>query len=390
MTNYEKMRALLVENGMNERISRLFVRKFRIDEETFSCDEGTKEWAMTRGFFPSRVQLYGLNEQNFQNYLPDYCDFMLHPYNNHFVIWVNDKLSLKYTLGSVFADALPEYYLYIENDGEYTYLMDAPADIAKDKGFILNLLKRKGVLIIKPNSSTSGGYGVMKAEWTGDGVCINNREYFTEDAFVERINKLRNNIVTEYAYQHSALKKIWHSTECTLRVIMVKLPREQFYMMPKWKCIVSYARFGTEVSGGASNLSSGGIGIGFDFQTGKFNEFGIRYKQFCPDGDWRCYYHPDTKVIWKETGLPNWDYVRDTIYKVCRHYDSLNHLGLDIIITQEGFVFCEINSKPALNYEQVMCGPVLADGENRAYFKSKGLEKINKGKFYAIYQACQE
>ena len=156
MTNYEKMRVLLVENGMNERISHLFMRKFRIDEETFSCDESTKEWAMARGFFPSRVQLYGLNEQNFQNYLPDYCDFMLHPYNNHFVIWVNDKLSLKYTLGGEFADALPEYYLYIENDGEYTYLMDAPVDIAKDKGFILNLLKRKGVLIIKPNSSTSG------------------------------------------------------------------------------------------------------------------------------------------------------------------------------------------------------------------------------------------
>lgn len=391
MTDYEKMRELLVKNGMDKKISYLFMRKFKIDENEFSCDESTREWAMSRGFFPGRVQLYGLNDDNYMDYVPDFCDFMLHPYNNHFVIWINDKLSLKYTLGDKLARTIPQYYLYIENNGDYTYLMDAPETITKDEKFILNLLKQKGVLIIKPNSGTSGGYGIIKAEWKNeDVICINNEKYVQEEEFLNITRELRNSIVTEYKYQHSELKKIWPASECTLRVIMIKLPHEEHYLKPKWKCIVSYARFGASVSGGASNLSSGGIGVGFDFETGNFNELGIRFKQWCPDGEWKHYQHPDTKVVWKESGLPNWDYVRQAIYEVCEHYGSLEHLGMDIIITEDGFIFCEINSKPALNYEQVICGPILADEENRSYFKSKGLYDIDKAKFYAIYRECRK
>ena len=68
---------------------------------------------------------------------------------------------------------------------------------------------------------------------------------------------------------------------------MVKTPKDEPYSFSEWSCIVSYARFGTSVSGGTSNLSSGGIGVGFDFDTGMYNEFGIRYKKFCEDGVWK-------------------------------------------------------------------------------------------------------
>ena len=65
--------------------------------------------------------------------------------------------------------------------------------------------------------------------------------------------------------KHHELEKIWPMSECTLRVIMVKMPQESPYDKAKWHNIIAYARFGSSVSGGASNLSSGGIGIGFDF-----------------------------------------------------------------------------------------------------------------------------
>ena len=390
MVNYEKMRDLLIQKGMHPRIVKLFLKKFKIEEEIYKGDEVLREWAMTKGFFPSRVDLYSLNDDNYKNFMPDYVDFMLHPYNNHFVIWINDKLTLKYTLGRDFTDIMPEYYLYVENNGEYTYLQDTPDEIEKNEEFILNLLKNKKTLIIKPNSSTSGGEGVMKVEWACDGIHINNKEIVSIPAFKERIKNIGNNIVTEYVHQHSELKKIWPDSECTLRIIMVKLPKEDLYSKSTWKCIVSYARFGTSISGGTSNVSQGGIGIGFDFETGRYNPFGVRYRQYCPDGEWRFYEHPDTHVIWQNETLPNWDYVRDTIYKVCNHYGSLSHLGFDVIITEKGFVFCEINSKPALNYEQVICAPILTSDENIAYFKSKGMDAINRSEFYTIYKECQE
>ena len=390
MINYDKMYEQLVEKGMQKNIAKLFIKKCKIEEDIYKGNETTREWAMTKGFFPSRVDLYGLNDENYKNYMPDYVDFRLHPYNNHFVIWINDKLSLKYTLGRDFADIMPEYYLYIENNGDYTYLQDTPALIVKNENFILNLLKEKRVLIIKPNSSKSGGEGVMKVEWADNHICINNKEEITIEAFQERIKNLGNNIVTEYVHQHSDLRRIWPDSECTLRIIMIRLPKENLYEKVKWKCIVSYARFGTTLSGGASNVSSGGIGIGFDFETGQYNPYAVRYRQFCPDGKWKLYEHPDTHVVWKNEKLPNWNYVKDTLYKVCDHYSSLSHLGFDVIITENGFVFCEINSKPALNYEQVICGPVLTSEDNIAYFKSKGMNNIDCSELYSIYKNCQE
>ena len=390
MINYDKMYELLVEKGMEKKIAMLFLKKCKIEEGIYKGDEALREWAMTKGFFPSRVDLYGLTEDNYKFFMPDYVDFRLHPYNNHFVIWINDKLSLKYTLGRDFTDIMPEYYLYIEKNGDYTYLQDTPASIKKDENFILNLLKEKKVLIIKPNSSKSGGEGVMKVEWDSEQIRINNKEIISIQEFQARIKNLGNNIVTEYVYQHSDLKRIWPDSECTLRIIVVKLPTDNHYSKPKWKCIVSYARFGTSISGGASNVSSGGIGIGFDFETGQYNPYGIRYRQFCPDGEWKLYEHPDTHVVWKNEKLPNWDFVRDTLYKVCDHYGSLSHLGFDVIITEKGFVFCEINSKPALNYEQVICAPVLTSDENVAYFKSKGMDSVDCSELYTIYKECQE
>lgn len=390
MTNYDKMYNLLVEKGMQKNIAKLFIKKCKIEEDLYEGGKELREWAMTRGFFPSRVALYGLTDENYKYYMPDYVDFRLHPYNNHFVIWINDKLSLKYTLGKKFADIMPEYYLYIENNGDYTYLQDTPQSIAKDKLFLLNLLKEKKTLIIKPNSSKSGGEGVMKVVWDNGQVRINNKQLITVEEFQERIKNLGNNIVTEYVHQHSELKRIWPDSECTLRIIMVRLPKENVYAKAKWKCIVSYARFGTTLSGGASNVSSGGIGIGFDFGTGQYNPFAVRYRQFCPDGNWKLYEHPDTHVVWQNEKLPNWDYVRDTLYKVCSHYDSLSHLGFDVIITEKGFVFCEINSKPALNYEQVICAPILTNEENIAYFKSKGMDNVDCSELYDIYKQSQE
>lgn len=390
MINYDKMYEQLVEKGMQKNIAKLFIKKCKIEEDIYKGNETTREWAMTKGFFPSRVDLYGLNDENYKNYMPDYVDFRLHPYNNHFVIWINDKLSLKYTLGRDFADIMPEYYLYIENNGDYTYLQDTPASIVKDENFILNLLKEKRVLIIKPNSSKSGGEGVMKVEWDDNNICINNKEEITIEAFQERIKNLGNNIVTEYVHQHSDLRRIWPDSECTLRIIMIRLPKENLYEKAKWKCIVSYARFGTSLSGGASNVSSGGIGIGFDFETGQYNPFAVRYRQFCPDGKWKLYEHPDTHVVWQNEKLPNWDYVRDTLYNVCDHYSSLSHLGFDVIITEKGFVFCEINSKPALNYEQVICGPILTSKDNIEYFKNKGMDSIDCSELYTIYKNSQE
>jgi len=388
-TDYEKMLALARENGMDFKWARMFVKKLADDEKAFQVDEATKQWAMERGFFPGRVELYGLTEENYRNYMPDFGYFMIHPINHHFKIWINDKLTLKYVLNSCGCECtMPEYYLYVENNGDYTYMMDAPQSVPKDKGFLLNLLKYKKFLAVKPNSGTSGGIGFMKWEWNDGEIIINNKPV-EMSAFEEIIGKLGNNIVTEYVHEHSDLAAIWPESECTLRIIMAKLPQKDHYAPSKWHNVVSFARFGSSVSGGASNLSSGGIGVGFDYETGKFKDFGMRYKRFCADGNCYCTEHPDTHAVWKECSLPNWAYVKEKIEHVCRHIGSLDYLGLDVIISQDGFKFCEINSHPALDYAQIMSSPALANADARVFYEKHGLFDVDLKKFWEMYQQSQ-
>lgn len=389
MTNYDALLEAVREQGMDYRWAKMFVKKLADDERAFSATEEQKRWALERGFYPGRVELYGLTEENYRNYVPDYQYFMLHPMNNHFLKWL-DKTTLKYVLNSNGCEStMPEYYVYVENDGSFTYLMDCPKEIEKNADFLLNLLRSKGILAMKPNSGTSGGLGFIKLELRGEALYENNKP-IDMARFLEIRDTMRNYIITEYARQHEELARVWPDSECTLRVIMVKDPREDLYAPATWSCAVSYARFGTSVNGGASNLSSGGVGVGFDFETGKYRDFSIRYKRFCPDGQWRLDRHPDTDACWKDLGLPNWQLVRSQIDSICSHVSSLDYMGLDIIITADGMKLCEINSHPAMDYEQILCGPTLGKEKIRRFFEHKGLFAVDGRKLWEAYAACQE
>ncbi len=389
MTNYDKLLDEVRKLGMEYRWAGMFVKKLRDDEAAFPTTPDKIKWALERGFFPGRIELYGLTEENYKDYVPDYNYFMLHPMNNHFLKWL-DKTTLKYVLNSNGCECtMPEYYVYVENDGSFTYLMDCPEHIQKDENFLMNLLKYKGILAMKPNSGTSGGLGFIKLELRGDEILENNKP--VDEARVTEIrDMMRNYIVTEYCRQHDDLAAVWPDSECTLRVIMAKNPKENLYEEATWSCVVSFARFGSALNGGASNLSSGGVGIGFDFETGKYHEVGTRYRRFCSDGNWKVTEHPDTHVEWKTSGLPNWAYVREKITDLCRHVSSLDYMGLDIIITQDGMKLCEVNSHPALDYAQVMSGAALAKEDVRKFFVHKGLFNHDGKALYEAYLRSQE
>ena len=391
MTNYEILLDELRDLGMDYRWSKMFVKKLKDDEIAFPVlDEKKKEWALRHGFFPGRVDLYGLDETNYGDYIPDFQYFMLHPMNHHFRVWLGDKLTCKYVLNSNGCEStMPDYYVYVENDGSFTYLMNCPdeKDIPRDENFFKNLLYHFGSLALKPNSGTSGGLGFIKLEVKQDGLFENNK-MIEGERLNEIRDSLRNYIITEYVHQHSELSKIWPDSECTLRVIMCKNPSTNKYANPVWTNVISYARFGTSVNGGASNLSSGGVGVGFSFETGEFKNYAIRYKKFMPNGEWLLKQHPDTCFKWEGATLPNWQIVRERIAKICEQISSLEYLGFDIIITENGMKLCEINTHPAMDYEQVMCGPALQRAG--CYFEKKGLYSHSGELFYKAYMKSQK
>ena len=389
MTNYDKLLERVRELGMEYRWSKMFVKKLSDDEKAFHVTDEEKAFALSHGFYPGRVTLLGINENNVNDFLPDYNYFMLHPLNNHFLKWL-DKTTLKYVLNSNGCeDTMPDYYVYVENDGSFTYLMDAPDHIERNSDFLFNLLKWKGVLAMKPNSGTSGGLGFIKLELSGEQLLENNKP-IDYDRFIEIRDSMRNYIITEYAHQHDELAKVWPLSECTLRVIMFKKPKSSLYATAEWGCSVSYARFGTSINGGASNLSSGGIGVGFNFETGEYNDFVTRYRRYCADGEWMLNKHPDTGYVFSGKALPNWSKVKEKILAICDHISSLDYLGLDIIITNDGMKLCEINTHPAMDYEQIMCGPAMLKPDVKTFFANKGLFNYDPALLYKAYLDSQE
>lgn len=343
-----------VAKGFEKKIATSFSHKVIKSWETSKEDEKTKKWALTQGFLPTRVTEYNLNNLNVHNYLSDFDYFILHPYNNHFVIWINDKLTLKYMLEGIKDsngnDYMPQYYLYVENDGKYTFLMDFPVEIEKDKNCVVNLLDLKNDLAIKP-SRGARGLGFLHLSKSENKFFINNYE-ISKEHLIRTIENLKGCIVTEYVQQHHELNDVWDKSVCTLRIITAKNYNEKDTDF-KVDILSSYARFGTQQSNSVSNLDQGGIGLNYDFYSGKYdnqfwveNTYSIDNKQFLE-------YHPDSGFSAKGKKLPNWEMVRDCVIEVSNYLSTLDYLGFDIMITEHGVKICEINSLPVIDAPQI-------------------------------------
>ena len=81
--------------------------------------------------------------------------------------------------------------------------------------------------------------------------------------------------------------------------------------------------------------------------------------------------------------------MKDTVQKICKYISSLSYLGFDVIITESGMKICEINTHPALDYAQIMCGPALQKNNVKAYFRTKGMFSFNGEDFLKAYLDAQ-
>ena len=378
----------LKRHGMESKIAGSLARSLSISMSGGGCCEQRAQWALSKGFLPDRVSSYGLDDDNVDLYLSDIDYYMAHPINNHFRFWINDKLTLKYMLSAPqLRDLMPEYYVYIENNGRYTYLQDMPSNIARDGECLLALLKQKGILAVKP-SNGFGGTGFMRMELAKDegvvvnGVLVSCREFF------DMCRKLNGCIVTEYTRQHEDLREIWDGAECALRIVMAKeLPFEDVFDEPSYNCICSYARFGTAESGGVSNTCHGGIGVPFDFETGVLHGEGVKRKL---DGGGHCRFaaHPDTGIVFEGRPLPSYQQVKDAVLKTCAYMSSLDYFGFDVIISERGPKLCEINSHPSMEDPQALCGPVLKNEFAREFFKQKKTKDYPRDLLWRLFLEC--
>src|SRR5699024_6016709 len=150
----------------------------KIIKETINDFKNTKNvnfrrkiWAYKKGFFSSNIVKYGLNDENYRDYMPDFDYYKLHPINGQFGKWIDDKMTLKYILRE-FNEYLPEYYFYLQK-GKITKLIDCPEEYGNEVSSILNLLENKRNLAVKLIAG-SLGEGFYKLSYKNKEYMINN------------------------------------------------------------------------------------------------------------------------------------------------------------------------------------------------------------------------
>lgn len=383
MFDEDKLEKLLIADGFDSKQFLLFYNQLK--DNICSRDEIERyKWAIEKGFFPAHVHKYGLTVENKEQFLPTYTYFKMHPLNNFFRLWINDKLTMKYFLsGAGLGSLIPEYYLYIENDGKFTYLVDSPGDISKDESYLWNLTKRKKKIAAKPNNGNSSK-GFLRLENIDNSIFINDEEVGKEQ-FIEKTKDLFNYIFTEYVSQHNELRKIWNQSESVLRCNMYKIPKAYIYAESEWKCASSYLTIGTIDSGSASNETRDAVCVSVDFDTGKLSTRGL-YHRLNSNLKWVSK-HPNTEMEFVDILLPGWNLVKKDVMRICSALSSLDWIGIDLIIAESGCRVCEVNSLSGIEMPQMICGPMLKDPGVRAFFGSKGLEEIKTDNLYEIIKA---
>lgn len=314
-----------------------------------------KLWCWSKGFFSDKIEYYGLNKNNYQEYVSDMQYYKLYPINNDFSRWVNDKLTLKYVL-QPYNQYLPEYYYVIKN-GKLQKIFDCPKEYEEDIKSLLVLLTKNKILAVKLIDGEKGK-GFYKLEKKNEKIYVNEEE-ISEIQFEDWIKKLNNYIITEYLKGNKETQKIYKKSLNTIRVMYIR-DKSQSYVGN------ALIRIGNEKSGVVDNVSQGGYFSLIDIDTGSYND---AYK--FGDGKLeKLKEHPDSKQK-IEGDIPFWDEIKEKIDEIGKYLFELEYLGFDIAVTENGFKIIEINTFQQISFFQVEMPLLKEQTKTREYFIKK-------------------
>lgn len=292
-----------------------------------------KLWTWKRGFLSYRIKQYGLTEENYHDFLSDYDYHWLNRINNAYQIWVNDKTTFRYMLDP-FMDCIPKYYYSIfRQNGELriTRMQDCPAEMPEGFDGFCQMLRRDGILALKPSAGTHGdGFYCLTYE---NGHYTANGQVVTEAELLDILEKRKSfYVLTEYIEMHPDLKKIYPKSVNSIRMMVIN----QHGYDPK--IMQTYMRIGSSRTGFTDNVGYGGICVMCDIETGElYQPETITNHEFHP-----CPVHPDTGTPIAGV-VPHWELIKSRVQDICRYLAELEYLGFDIAVTPDGFQVIEIN-----------------------------------------------
>ena len=352
----------LIKEGFTVKFANRYINAITAEKQQSCFDQDYADWAHAHGFYAESACSYKLDDSNVDNYLSDYDYYKIWPLNGWTRIWVNDKLTLKMMLaGSEYGDIMPKYYYYSTPSG-LKALVDNPYQGGKVEEF-LQLLADVKEFACKPCNGTTA-IGFVKMAYENGAYLINEKEVSKEEV-VEFIASHPNYVFTEYIHPSEQFSKYSNQIH-TMRIVTLNDKGSDPQI------IGGYLRLPNKNNGEANYTVLNGADVNkfnlfveLDAQKGVF---GNAMKTFCNrvEGVER---HPDTNEVIAGT-IPNYDSLKQTILGIAQRFNTLEWLGFDIGVTNNGFKCMEINTHPGIKYMQIFRS-LYADDITREYFMCK-------------------
>lgn len=325
------------------RFARLSEKKgvvdFRIDRiaseythdyyEYPNVEKEDKKWAYSKGFASYKMVLYGLNRDNYKDYISDFVFYNKNNYvNREFESWFEHKLNTYYLL-MPFADSMPKHYWYIRKPNIMPIAINEKRNgTLKD---IIDLIKDRPIAA----KAVRGGHaaGFYKLEYKNDRFIVNNEEK-SEAEFTSLISKLNNYIITDYVKPSSAFETLVGDTFVVMRVITV-------YDENDGPQITSASiRLGCKAAGVVADYD-GTIYCGINLKEG------TTFRPLYRENDYYCSpitTHPDTGQVLEGWHIPHWDKMAELAKKISGYIPMTPYLVMDVIPAEAGFSILEINT----------------------------------------------
>lgn len=352
-----------------------------------------KKWAYKHGFIPAVVDRYNINESNVDDFISikDYCH--IYPVNDIFRKWVKDRVTTRNVL-KPYKEYLPAaYYHLYQRDGApmIIKLLDCPEEYADDFQGILALIRDKGVVDL----AKSTGIVNHVIRYTEGTYYYNDRPMNEEELIhrLERLIKSSIRVLIEHVDEHEQFSE-GHKGRPTILRLMVY---NKYADNPKIG--QAYLRYNDKASLENDPINEMGERIGDNIQEFKDNDNqdqveievndGVYEKNFMEDQITlpkagksvevaRFVYVPvnledgsynggkqldeNNKIVDVSedplTGkvlsgtVPFWTDINEQIKNICNYMPQLEYIGVDVIITENGFKMVDFTDHPY--YPQVL------------------------------------
>lgn len=294
-----------------------------------------------KGYTYSDWTAMGLNKENYKRYLSNADYYAMHPLNGRYSTWIDDKLTLKYLCAGTTLDKyMPKYYFLIDSNGKVHQLVDYKKDHKVCTDDVIRLLQIERALAVKKIAGSIGeGFYCFQYE-NERGYSINGIS-LTEEQIKEKIENLRDYIITEYLSPHEDIALFSNNVVNCIRYLAGNMNGSPVR-------IKSFIRFGTRASGYVENYNAGGILCYLD-SNGRFSEGNIlengRNKVITK--------HVDSDYPLKGT-IPLWNEIQNAVSEFFQYFPMMKYLGFDFVVTKKDEIkILEINSLSSLDTLQL-------------------------------------